>query len=555
MVEITSADARSQGYSAEWLAWRDPDVPETLSPTEYLLDRHVRGGHGGRTALIVDDTHHSYGDLLALVEQTAAALQELGLGRGERLLMIGTDSIEFVALWLACVRAGVIPVVVSDGAKAAQVGYFLGDAEPSAVYVDAPQVVKLAEVADTVAAPPRVLLVRGDDAARISAWSSVTQIRFESLVAQEREAVEPVQLHSTDIAYMLYSGSTTGPAKGVPHLAHDFVLVPERQGAFWEYHPGDVVHATSKKYFTHGLWPGVLIPLYWGATGVLSSEPATAANVVDIVRRHRPSKLITVPTTVTAIVRYAEEATGECDFSSVKLVVTASEAVPPDIVDKFEELFGLEVMDLIGSSEITYAWISNRPGDHRRGTLGRPIFGYEVKLVKPGTDEIAAVGEQGEAWVRSRTAAPYYWRKDEATEATFVDGWTRTGDVLCTDEDGYFKYVSRLNDVFKVNGMWVSPLEVETVISGHPSIHEVAVVGGVDVATGLAKPLAFVVLRPGTEGNSQLTAELRERVRAIGGYKVPEIHYIDVLPRTPLMKIDRKALREGLAESRSLADA
>src|SRR5688572_30088554 len=131
MAEIISTDARSQAYSAEWRAWRDPDVPETLSPTEYLLDRHVRRGHGGRTALIVDDTHHSYGDLLALVEQTAAALQELALARGERLLMIGTDSIEFVVLWLACVRAGVIPVVVSDNAKAAQVGYFLDDAEPS----------------------------------------------------------------------------------------------------------------------------------------------------------------------------------------------------------------------------------------------------------------------------------------------------------------------------------------------------------------------------------------------------------------------------------------
>lgn len=549
MVSATaSTEASDPVRSADWHAWRDPDVPDRLSPTDYLLDRHVREGRGERTALIVNDTHYRYRDLLGLVERVAAGLRELGLQRGCRLLMIGTDSLEFVALWLACVRVGVVPVVVSDGVKAPQVGYYLRDAEPAAVYIDAVQAAKLAEIAHTVPTPPRVLLVRGDGAATVGAWPSLTQVRFDSFAAIERPAVEPVQLGSADIAYMLYSGSTTGPAKGVPHLAHDFLLVPERQGAFWEYRQDDVVHATSKKFFTHGLWPGVLIPLYWGATCVLSSAPASASNVVEVVRRHRPTKLITVPTTVTAIVRYAEECNARPDFSSVSLVVTASEAVPPAIAEKFEKMFGLEVMDSIGSSEVTYEWIANRPREHRRGTLGRPVFGYEVKLVKPGTQDVAGPAEEGEAWVRSRTAAPFYWRKEEATQATFVDGWARTGDMLRMSEDGYYQYVSRLNDVFKVSGMWVSPLEVETVIAAHPDVHEVAVVGGVDAASGLVRPVAFVVLKPGIDATAQLSADLCERVRVIGGYKVPsQIRYIAALPRTPLMKIDRKTLREELA--------
>ncbi|MBO0826864.1 MAG: benzoate-CoA ligase family protein [Streptosporangiales bacterium] len=534
-----------RAYAEDWYSWVDPEVPEYLSPTWYLLDRHVAAGHGSKTALVVDDTPYTYSEVLGAVERVAAGLRAIGVARGARLLVVGTDSLEFVALWLACVRTGVVPVVVSDAVKASQLAYYLRDAEPSALYIDAAQLPKLAEAAGEVPAPPDVLFVRGDDEAGTGYWRSTRRVPFEDVIGADRPSVDPVRLHAGDVAYMLYSGSTTGPAKGVTHLTHDFLLVPERQGAYWEYGPDDVVHATSKKFFTHGLWPGVLIPLYWGATAVVSGKPATGADVARIVEAHRPTKLITVPTTVKAILQHVDETGAKPDFSSVRMVVTASEQVPTEIAVRFDALFGLELMDSIGSSEVTYEWIANRPADHRRGTLGRPVFGYELKLVAEDGNEVVEPDAEGEAWVRSRTACLFYWRKYDATRRTFVGEWTRTGDVLAVTADGYFRFVGRRDDLFKVRGMWVSPLEVEGTIAAHPDVHEVAVVGTTD-ADGLTRPKAFVVLRGGAAGDAELSAELRARVRAVGGYKVPgEIEYIEALPRTPLMKIDRRALREA----------
>ncbi|MGH3437631.1 MAG: AMP-binding protein [Sciscionella sp.] len=535
-------------YAPEWYAWRDPEVPDFLNPTALLLDRHVEAGTGDKVALIVDDRRYSYRELLDLVERVASGLRGLGLASGARLLMVGTDSVEFVALWLAAVRAGAVPVAVSDAVKPEQLGYYLADSDASMLYFDGAHAGKLAAAAGSGAVLPPVRLMRGSATVALPEQTGGVLVDFDTLTRATWPKVAPVLRHANDVAYMLYSGSTTGPAKGVTHLTHDFVLVPERHGAFWEYTLDDVVHATSKKYFTHGLWPGVLIPLYWGATSVVSGEPASGANVVGIVERHRPTKLITVPTTVNEILWYSEETGRTPDFSSVGLVVTASEQVPTEMAVRFRRLFGLELMDSIGSSEVTYEWIANRQRDHKHGTLGRPVFGFEVKLVGADGEEVVEPGAAGEAWVRSRTACLYYWRKFDESRKTFVGPWTRTGDMLTLTTDGYFAFVGRRDDLFKVSGMWVSPLEVEAAIAESPSVHEVAVVGAAG-SSGLTKPNAFVVLRSGCDPCHELTEELRARVREIGGYKVPdEIVYLDALPRTPLMKIDRRALRAGVGE-------
>ncbi|MQA04984.1 MAG: AMP-binding protein [Streptosporangiales bacterium] len=545
MTETFSRLAESgTAYSSEWYEWRDPEIPAQLSPTWYLLDKHLETDRADKAALVADGVPYTYRELAALVERVTAGLAELGVAPGCRLLMVGTDSVEYVALWLACVRAGVIPVVVSDQVKPGQLAYYLLDVEPAVLYVDAAHLTKLGEAVGEVGHAPPTVVVRGDATAAGSELAAARVEPMQRLTDCAAQPPAPVSLHANDIAYMLYSGSTTGPAKGVTHLAHDFLLVPERQGAYWEYTESDVVHATSKKFFTHGLWPGVLIPLYWGSTAVVSSDVPSGESVVEIVEKHRPTKLITVPTTVKAILRYADESGRRPDFSSVGLVVTASEQVPTEIAVRFDELFGLELMDSIGSSEVTYEWIANRQRDYRRGTLGRPVFGYEIKLVGADGDEVTEAGVEGEAWVRSNTACLFYWRKFDASRNTFVGPWTRTGDMLKLTEDGYFQFVGRRDDLFKVSGMWVSPLEVEGAIATSPVVHEVAVVGAPD-DNGLTKPVAFVVLRGGEDPTDELADDLRTRVRKVGGYKVPSVvRFVDALPRTPLMKINRRALRE-----------
>ncbi len=537
-------------YSADWKAWTDPEVPDEFNPTTLLLDKHVGTPTEAKTALAVDESDYSYGALLARVCRAAGGLTSLGLGPDNRILMFGTDSLDYIAVWLGAIRAGVAPAVVSDLYKAENLLYFINDTAARALYIDAAQLEKLEAVADRLPSTLRNVIVYDAPADLPARYGPADAISAAALVDGRPETFEPVPRHRNDICYMFYSGGTTGTAKGITHLAHDFALIPERQGAFWEYAADDVVHATSKKYFTHGLWPGVLIPLYWGATSVISALPPTPENVLGILSARQATKLITVPTVIKNVMLHIDQTGGKPDTPALKLAITASEKMPPEIFEKFERQFGIELHDSIGSSEITYEWIGNRPKEFRRGSLGKPVFGYEVRLVDDDGNDVTEPNTDGEAWIKSVTGCFFYWRKYDKSRETFVGPWVRTGDTLCFDEDGFFWFSGRSDDVFKVKGLWVSPIEVEAAITEHDGVAEAAVISYEDEA-GLTQPKAFVVLKPGIEPSGGLTEALKANVRRIGGYKIPqEIYFVDALPRTTLMKIDRRTLREREAARR-----
>jgi len=543
-------DYRDLIYSDEWRAWKDPEIPEYFNPTTILLDKHLGTAKASATALIVDEDQYSYESFLARVCRVANGLQLHNVGLGSRLLLFGTDSVEFLAIWFGAIRAGVVPVVISDAYKAPNLLYFLRDTAAQTLFIDAEQTEKLAEIAADIPWTLDRVIVRGTDLAAAPEAGDRETLTYGELVEGQAETFAPVPLHQNDVAYMFYSGGTTGAAKGITHLAHDFFLVPERHGTFLDYRPDDVVHATSKKYFTHGIWPAVLIPFYLGATSVISRLPPTAENIVAVVERSRPTKLITVPTIIKTLLLFAEQERVP-DFSSLQVVTSASEKMPPEVFERFHSLFGLEILDSIGSSEITYEWIANRPADFRRGSLGRPVFGFEAKLMDSDGNEVTASNTDGEAWIKSSTACFFYWRKLAKTKETFVGEWARTGDTLQFDDDGYFWFSGRSDDVFKVKGLWVSPIEVEAAITEHAAVMEAAVVSFED-SDGLTQAKAFVVLNPGVEITEDLVGALKDGVRKIGGYKVPaEIDFVAALPRTTLMKIDRRTLREMEAERRT----
>jgi benzoate-CoA ligase len=231
-------------------------------------------------------------------------------------------------------------------------------------------------------------------------------------------------------------------------------------------------------------------------------------------------------------------------FPALNFVVSASEKMPPELFERFHKMFGVELCDSIGSSEITYEWIASQPRTFKRGSLGKPVFGYEVRLVGADGQDVIQPNVAGEAWIRSRTTCFYYWRKYDKSRETFVGDWARTGDHLQFDEDGFFWFSGRANDLFKVKGLWVSPLEIEAALTRHPAIREAAVVPFTD-PDGLTKPKAYLVLREGFAQSEQLFGELRAAVTPLGSYLVPEaFSVIDQLPRTTLLKIDRRALRE-----------
>ena len=536
-------------FGKEWSAWTDPDVLEYFNPTTVVLDKHLTTDKAGSIALIVDNDSYTYEEFLGHVCRAANGLEALKIESGSRILLFATDSLEFLSIWFGAIRAGIVPVVVSDAYKAPNLLYFLRDTAVKSLFIDVEQTEKLDEIADEIPWTLENVIVRGDTIGNTPEAGDRTTLTYNETVEGNARTFTPLPLHHNDIAYMFYSGGTTGPAKGITHLAHDFYLVPERHGTFMGYGPEDVVHATSKKYFTHGIWPAVLIPFYFGATSVISRFPPTAENVVGIIESSRPNKLITVPTIIKNLLLYAEQERVP-DFSSLSLVTSASEKMPPEVFEQFEQLFGLEILDSIGSSEITYEWIANRPKEYRRGSLGKPVFGYNIKLMDDDGKEITESNTDGEAWISSRTTCFFYWRKLDKSRETFIGEWARTGDTLNFDDDGFFWFSGRSDDVFKVKGLWVSPIEVEAAITEHESVLEAAVVSFED-QEGLTQPKAYIVLKPNIEVNDSLVAELKEGVRKIGGYKVPqEMNFVDLLPRTTLMKIDRRALRELDAKAR-----
>ncbi len=540
-----SADYKDLIYCHAWKAWEDPALPDYFNPIAYLLDKHMGTPTEDKIGLIVDEEQYSYASLLAATCRAAHGFRSLGMRPGERVLMFGTNSIEYLATWFGAIRAGIIPIVVSDLYKAPNLLYFVNDTAAHALFIDQEQMDKLGEIAGELPASLSIVMVRGDVGAADDFKSgTIRVIDCQSLSAGQPGSFEPVLHHRNDITYMFYSGGTTGAAKGITHLAHDFAIVPERHGAFWEYTGEDVVHATSKAYFTHGLWPGILIPLYWGARSVISRLPPTPENVFRIVERDKVTKLITVPTVIKNLTAHAEDSAEAPDMSSVSLVISASEKMPPEVFERFDRLFGIEILDSIGSSEVTYEWIANRPKEFKRGSLGKPVFGVGVKLVDDDGNEITEPNISGECWVKSQTACFFYWRKYEKSRDTFIGPWSRTGDTLLFDEDGFFWFTGRGDDIFKVKGLWVSPLEVEAAITEQASVLEAAVIPA-ENSDGLTVAKAFVVMRQGHAGTEALADDLKKRVRAVGGYKVPEqIVFVDDLPRTTLLKIDRRALRE-----------
>ncbi len=547
MIHRAATPLDEQIYPPDWRSWQDPPIPEYFNGCEQLFARHLRDATAHKPALIVDDVPISYRDLWSLITRAATGLRALGLRPGERILLFATDSVEYLAVWLGAIHAGVVPAVVSDLYKHPELLYFLDDTAARALFIDAEQLGKLSEITSHLPISLEHIIIRGEAA-------PAQPPRIVTTIAQllATQADPPAhQAHRNDICYMFYSGGTTGTAKGIVHLTHDFIVVPARQGAFWNYRAHDVVFATSRKYFTHGLWPGVLIPLSVGATAVIQRQAPDPAALLTAIDRARVSKLITVPTIIKLLVEHRATAQPRSDFSSVEMVVSASEKMPPSLFERFNELFGVEIFDSIGSAEVTYEWIANRPGQSRRGSLGKPVFGYEIRLVDADGNDIVEPEIPGQVWVKSNTSCFFYWRKFDKSRETFIGPWTITGDNLYVDKDGFFWFAGREDDVFKVKGLWVSPIEIEAAITAHPAVLEAAVVA-VTSTTGLTVPHAQVVVRAGATADDALVLALKDRVKILGGYKVPEkIEFVAQLPRTTLLKIDRRAIRLALAAGRA----
>jgi benzoate-CoA ligase family protein len=511
-------------------------LPVQFNAASHFVDRHVAEGRGGAPAVVLagQDRVLSYGDVQELANRTGNALLELGVEPETRVLMACLDAPEFLGTFWGAIKIGAVPVPANTLLRAADYRYFLQDSRARVAVVSAPLLGEVGPALESETRALRHVLVAGGPPGRV--------LSYEARVAQAPATLAAAPTHRDEAAFWLYSSGSTGAPKGAVHLHHDMVVCAEtyaRQVLGME--AGDRVFSAAKLFFAYGLGNAGYFPMDAGAQSVLFDGRPTPEGVLEILTRHRPTLFFGVPTLYAGMLNV--KAPERYDLTSLRLCVSAGEALPPELYHRWRERFGIELLDGIGTTEILHIFLSNRPGAVRPGSTGVPVPGYEAAVVD---DEGRPVppGEIGNLRVRGDSTMAGYWNQHEKTKDSLLGHWIHTGDKYYQDPDGYFWFCGRADDMLKVGGIWVSPVEVEATLVGHPSVLEAAVIGKED-ADRLVKPQAFVVLKDPAPAPPGLAEELRAFVKdRIAPYKSPRwIEFVPELPKTATGKIQRFKLR------------
>lgn len=516
---------------------RREDIPDRFNIASYFVDRNVDEGLGGRAALITDAGPTTYTELAELVNRVGNVLRELGVQRGDRVLLALSDGVEFVATWYAAQKIGAVTAEVYTYLPAQDYTYFLRYTSASVVVVDA---VTLDAVREAAGGARTLLVVGADHPVGLRPGEH----SFATLVAQAAPELDAAPTGRDDVAIWKFTTGSTGEPKACVHPAHSPLLSFDwyARGVL-DISADDVVLPVPKLFFGYARDLAALFPFGVGGAGVVFPERSTPERIFDLIERHRPTILVNVPTMMSAML--AHPPAGSRDLSCLRLCTSAGEALPAELAQRWLDRFGVEAVDGIGSSEAYHIYISTRPGEPRRpGSLGRVVPGYRARVLGENGSPVPD-GTVGLLEIRGDTVALSYYDAPEKAAATFVGGRTvRSGDLFTRDADGYFYYQGRVDDLLKVGGVWVAPSEIEHCLLAHPDVLECAVVGYTE--DGLVRPRAFVVLRPGaTVTASELQALTRAR---LSPHKYPrDVRFLRSLPRTPNGKLDRRALNSGVS--------
>ncbi len=517
-------------------------IPVELNMCEVLVDENIRKGRGERVAVFYGDERLTYGWLLDNVSQTANAFTDLGLDIENRYLILLHDCPEFSCAFLGGMRLGAVPVCVNPMLSEKDIRFMLEDSRSRILVTSTEHYRKLSPVLDELRYLKAVVIVprENEDLGWVSALPRVHGWR--ELISCYRKSHTPARTFKNDIALWLYSSGSTGRPKGTVHLHHDILTTTDLYAKqVLGIDENSVVYSASKLFFAYGLGNSLTFPLRHGGSTVLFPGRPTPEAVFAVLEKYRPTHFFGVPTLFASMLAAAEKS--KPDLSFLRLVISAGEALQPAIFESWKRAFGQELVEGIGSTELLHIFISNRPGQVRPGSTGRIVPGYEARIVDDGGQEVPD-GTVGNLLVKGESMAVLYWGRHKKSAKVMLGDWLSTGDMYSRDADGYYYYQGRSDDMLKVGGIWVSPVEVENSLMELPEVFECAVAGHAD-EDGLVKPKAFVVLRKGVSPSDQLVWKIQEHVkRTTAKYKYPRwVEFVPELPKTATGKIQRFKLR------------
>lgn len=512
-------------------------LPDKFNVATCFVDRNVLEGRGHKIAIECGDERVTYRQLLERTNCIGNVLRRLGVRPEERVQLLLLDTPEFHYSLFGAIKIGAVAVPINTLSKPHELEYILNDSRARVAFVSdllLPQIQSI---------PPQQLPYLRDIVVVGEPHPSLPNLRDLMESASPELDAEPTT--KDDVAFWLYSSGSTGPPKGCVHLHHDMVVCSESYAkGILKMNERDRCYSVPRLFFAYGLGNAGYFPLYCGATAILSPARPTPASIYADIERYRPTLFFSVPTNYAALLSHRPESTRDFDLSSVRHAISAGEALPAPLFERFKERFGIEILDAWGSTECLHMVTSNPPGAVKPGSSGKILPGFGAKIVDDNGQPVPP-GEIGDLWVKADSICAGYWNQHERSKEVFSGHWFRTGDKYSQDADGYLWHAGRSDDLFKVNGRWLSPPEVESALIAHPAVREAAVIARED-EDGLTKPSAYVVVNSETTPRDQLAKDLQDWVaQKVGGYKRPRwIEFLPELPKTATGKVQRFKLRE-----------
>jgi len=507
-----------------------------------FLDRNLAEGRGTKTAIYFEGNTYTYAQVSELANRVGNALLDLGVDMEQRVALLLLDSPQFAAGFFGAIKIGAIPVPLNTTLRPNDYVYMLNDSRARVLLIHSVVWSQIQQILPELKYVRHIVVVGLE---QDGTKDTATLHDFEKWTQKASTELQAAATTKDDSAFWLYSSGSTGFPKGCVHLQHDMTYCTEFYAKpILDIREEDITFSAAKLFFAYGLGNNLYFPFAVGASAVHYPGRPLPEDMFKVVQQYRPSIFFGVPTLYAGMLALPD-AEKRFDFSSVRICVSAGEALPADILRRWKEKFNVDILDGIGSTEILHIFISNRIGQIKPGSSGKLVSGYEA-LITDESGHAVKQGEIGNLLIRGDSTAAYYWNKHEKTKDVINGHWIHTGDKYYEDDEGFLWYCGRSDDMLKVSGQWVSPVEVEGALIAHPSVLEAAVVGAMD-ADELVKPKAYIVLNQGYEPSEAMENELKAFVKGrLASFKYPRwIEFVPELPKTATGKIQRFKLRSN----------